>query len=116
LLLASFFGDVADIHQFLVEQERQQKEHHRNVRPRPGFADRADPGRQAADAGQLVIDLDAGFFLVGGGERLLEVFVEGFDERALMQEGQRLALRLRRPRADRSGGGPEPGELEKPAA
>jgi len=31
-------------------------------------------------AGQLVIDLDAGFFLVGGGERLLEILVEGLDE------------------------------------
>ena len=116
LLFAGLLGDVADIEQLFLEQERVEQEDHRDVRPGPGLGDRADPGRQAADARQLVIDFDAGLFFVGRRQSLLHVFVECLDERALVQKGERLALRSGRPRTDRGAHRPEPGQLQKSAA
>ena len=116
LLLAGLLGDVADIHQLVGIEERVEQEDDCYIGSRPGLDDRADPGRRAADAGQLVIDLHAGLLFVSRRQCLLHVLVERGDERGLVQKGKRLALRARAPRANRGGCGPEPGEFEKPAA
>ena len=116
LLLAGLLGDVADIQQLFLEQERVEQENHCDIRPGLGLGDRADPGRQAADARQLVIDFDARLFFIGRRQCLLHVFVKCLDERALVQKGERLRFGSGRPRTDRRSHRPEPGQLQKSAA
>jgi hypothetical protein len=77
---------------------------------------RGNASSQAADAGQLVIDFDTGFLFVSGCQRLLEVFIEGFDKRALVQNGEQLRCGARVLRPDNDAPCPEAREPQKSTA
>ena len=51
LRLSGLLGDIGDVEIFIGEQERHQRDVHRDVRPRAGLGDSAGAGRQAADTG-----------------------------------------------------------------
>ena len=91
LLFSHLLGDVADVGVFLVVEERDQDQVHRDVGAGPGLADRGDARRAAPDTDNLVDDLDAGLLLVGRGEHILHVLVEWRNERAFVEQRDRLA-------------------------
>ena len=93
LRLADLVGDVVNVEIFVAELDHVEQDVHRDVGARPGLGNRADPCRQAADAGHLVVDLDAGLLLVGRGKRVHHIFVERLDERAFVEDRDGLLCR-----------------------
>lgn len=92
VFLAGLLGDIADIEILLVEEERPAEGVRDDIGSRPGHGNGRDPSLQAADAGQLVSNLDPGFLLIGRGQYLLEMLVVSLDERAFVQDGERRGL------------------------
>ena len=113
LRLADVVGDIADVEIFVAELDDLEQAVHGDVGARSGLGDRADPCRQAADAGHLVVDLDAGGFLVGRSKRVRHILVERFDERAFVQDGDGLVGGRGRPGAQRGRGGAACRDFEK---
>ncbi len=102
VFLADLLGDIADIEVFLVVEERPVEEVQRHVRTGSGLCHGGDAGLQAADADQLVFDLDARELLVGRDQRFLEILVIGLDERVLVHQCHGRRRAETRARAERS--------------
>src|SRR5262245_58333621 len=113
LCLAYFLGDITDVEIFFAKLTHLEEAIHRDVCSRPGLCYRADPSGQTTDARHLIIDLDPGLLLVGGGELVLHIFVERLDERAFVQDRDRLGLSPRRGCCAERGGGPAGRKLQK---
>src|SRR5262245_11000220 len=110
---ADVVGDVADVEILLAELDHLEQTIHRNICSRAGLGDGADTRWKAADAGYLVIDLDAGLLLIGSGKHILHIVIEWLNERAFVQNSDRLRLGVRRPRPTERGGGASRGKLQK---
>src|SRR5262249_18471680 len=70
-------------------------------------------GGQATEGGDLVDDLYAGLLFILLGERLLDELIEGRDERAFVEDSDRLAGRAARLRRECGPGGVRRGDLRK---
>src|SRR5215471_7232371 len=85
----------------------------RDVRAAAGLGNRRDAGGQATEGGDLVDDLYAGLLFILLGERLLDEPVEGRDERAFVEDSDRLAGCAARLRREYGPGGVRRGDLRK---
>ena len=107
-LLADLAGDVADVHEALVEEVRPVDAGVHDLGPRLRLDDRGEPRQHAAHAHRLVVDLDAGHLFVVRRQLLHEELVKGLDERALVDD--RHGLRRGGGESRGEGGGRSAGE------
>jgi hypothetical protein len=112
-LLADLGGDVGDIDELLAEQEGPVEADMCQVGTGAVLGRGGDAGQQAADADDVVVDLDAGRLLVGGGDLVLEVGVVRRDERALVHHREGLRSGPYDGRCDQGAGGTERCTLEE---